>query len=325
MAQHDYTIANQGFPATRSDINNALSAIATNNSGTSAPSTQYAGQFWIDTTSSTWTMYIHDGSDDIAFATIDTSANTVNFTDSALDVVTDTTPQLGGDLDANGNNILFDDATGINDDDDNELIRFQKTSSAVNQIDITNSATGNAPEISATGDDTNIDLNLTPKGTGSIIIPNGKITGHNYPAFEAYLSANQSVSDAADTKLQANTEVFDTDSCYDNSTNYRFTPTVAGKYFVYGEITIAASSASLLAVSRIYIRKNGNIITRLQTNFSNNYVSSHTESSSTIIDMNGSSDYLELFGRGEITSGTLTFIGDSSLRRSYFGAYRIGD
>jgi hypothetical protein len=103
MAQHDYSIANQGFPATRADINNVLSAISTNNSGTSAPSTQFAGQFWIDTTSSTWTLYIHDGADDIQFATIDTSANTVNFIDSALDVVTDTTPQLGGDLDVNGN------------------------------------------------------------------------------------------------------------------------------------------------------------------------------------------------------------------------------
>jgi hypothetical protein len=92
MSQHDYSIANQGFPATRADINNALSAIATNNSGTSAPSTQYAGQFWIDTTASTWTLYIHDGTDDIQFATIDTSANTVNFIDSALanDVVINT-------------------------------------------------------------------------------------------------------------------------------------------------------------------------------------------------------------------------------------------
>ena len=105
MAQHDYSIANQGFPATRADINNVLSAIATNNSGTSAPSTQYAGQFWLDTTSSNWVLYIHDGADDIQFATIDTSANTVNFTDSALDVVTDTTPQLGGDLDLNSNDI----------------------------------------------------------------------------------------------------------------------------------------------------------------------------------------------------------------------------
>ena len=105
MAQHDYIISNQTFPNTRADINNLASAIATNNSGTSAPSTQYAGQFWIDTTTTTWTLYIHDGTDDIQFATIDTSANTVNFTDSALDVVTDTTPQLGGDLDLNSNDI----------------------------------------------------------------------------------------------------------------------------------------------------------------------------------------------------------------------------
>ena len=61
MAQHDYIISNQTFPNTRADINNALLAISSNNSGTSAPTTQYAGQFWLDTTSSTWTMYIHDG------------------------------------------------------------------------------------------------------------------------------------------------------------------------------------------------------------------------------------------------------------------------
>ena len=105
MAQHDYIISNQTFPNTRTDINNLASAIATNNSGTSAPTTQYAGQFWIDTTTTTWTLYIHDGTDDIQFATIDTSANTVNFTDSALDVVTDTTPQLGGNLDLNSSDI----------------------------------------------------------------------------------------------------------------------------------------------------------------------------------------------------------------------------
>jgi len=106
MAQvTDYTVSNQTFPNTRADLNNIFAAIATNNSGTTAPSNQQAGQWWIDTTSSTWILYIHDGTDDIQFATIDTSANTVNFTDSALDVVTDTTPQLGGNLDLNSNDI----------------------------------------------------------------------------------------------------------------------------------------------------------------------------------------------------------------------------
>ncbi len=85
-------------------------------------------------------------------------------------VVEDTTPQLGGDLDTNSQNIKFDDAHGIQEDSGNEFIIFQKTSSAVNQIDITNAATGNPPEIASTGDDTNIDLKLTPKGSGQVVI-----------------------------------------------------------------------------------------------------------------------------------------------------------
>jgi hypothetical protein len=85
-------------------------------------------------------------------------------------IVEDTSPQLGGDLDTNSQNILIDDAHFIADENGNEQIIFQTTSSAVNQFDITNAATGNSPEISATGGDTNIDLKLTPKGSGQVII-----------------------------------------------------------------------------------------------------------------------------------------------------------
>lgn len=49
MAQHDYNIANQTAANARTDINNVLSAIATNNSGTAAPSTTFANQWWYDT------------------------------------------------------------------------------------------------------------------------------------------------------------------------------------------------------------------------------------------------------------------------------------
>ena len=82
----------------------------------------------------------------------------------------DTSPQLGGNLDTNSHNILIDDAHFIGDENGNEQIIFQTTSSAVNQIDVTNAATGNAPSISATGDDTNIGLTLTPKGSGAVVI-----------------------------------------------------------------------------------------------------------------------------------------------------------
>lgn len=84
------------------------------------------------------------------------------------DVVDDTTPQLGGNLDANGQNIDFDDNTGIRDDSGNEQLIFQKTASAVNHVEMTNAATGNHPSIAAAGDDTNIHLDLAGKGTGKV-------------------------------------------------------------------------------------------------------------------------------------------------------------
>jgi hypothetical protein len=85
-------------------------------------------------------------------------------------VVEDTSPQLGGDLDTNSANILIDDAHFIADENGNEQIIFQTTSSAVNQFDVTNAATGNPPQLSATGGDSNIDLNLLAKGTGHVTI-----------------------------------------------------------------------------------------------------------------------------------------------------------
>ena len=87
MAQHDYNIANQGFPAFRTDLNNALSAIQTTNSGTSRPTGAVAGQLWLDTTSATTpTLKYYDGADDISLATIDHSANTVNWLDSTVSI-----------------------------------------------------------------------------------------------------------------------------------------------------------------------------------------------------------------------------------------------
>ncbi len=87
MAQHDFNIANQSFPSFRTDLNNALSAIQTTNSGTSRPTGAVAGQLWLDTTSPTTpTLKYYDGADDISLATIDHSANTVNWLDSTVSI-----------------------------------------------------------------------------------------------------------------------------------------------------------------------------------------------------------------------------------------------
>ena len=85
-------------------------------------------------------------------------------------VVEDTSPQLGANLDTNSHNILIDDAHFIGDENGNEQIIFQTTGSAVNQFDITNAASGGAPLLSATGGDSNIDLEIVAKGTGHVTI-----------------------------------------------------------------------------------------------------------------------------------------------------------
>tara|TARA_R100000426_G_scaffold13665_1_gene13211 strand:- start:1881 stop:2603 length:723 start_codon:yes stop_codon:yes gene_type:complete len=128
----DFTIANQSFPSFRSDLNTVLGAINTSNSGSSRPSSAVSGTFWLDTTTATAPILkFFDGSDDITFATFNTTANTVNVSDSATDVVGDTTPQLGGNLDVNGNSIV---------------------------------STSNG------------DINLTPNGTGRIVLGNATVT-----------------------------------------------------------------------------------------------------------------------------------------------------
>tara|TARA_R100000654_G_scaffold32388_2_gene57404 strand:- start:231 stop:1436 length:1206 start_codon:yes stop_codon:yes gene_type:complete len=75
MAQHDMNIANQGFPATRADLNNALQAIATNNSGTSAPSTTFANQWFYNETSNK--LFIRNEANNafIEVATLDQTNN----------------------------------------------------------------------------------------------------------------------------------------------------------------------------------------------------------------------------------------------------------
>jgi len=79
------TIDNQTFPSFRSKLNESLSALNTLNSGTSRPSSAVAGTIWLDTTSATNpTLKFYDGADDISLATIDYSANTVNWLDSSV-------------------------------------------------------------------------------------------------------------------------------------------------------------------------------------------------------------------------------------------------
>jgi hypothetical protein len=141
------------------------------------------------------------------------------------------------------------------------------------------------------------------------------------PAFEAYLSADQSISDNTVTKAQFNTERFDTNSAYDNSSNYRFQPTVAGKYFVYANLQLQMGDYKIYVAST-YIYKNGSEYALTNTTSNNNTIFAHPLTINATIDMNGSSDYIEIYGLLAAHGGSGQHF-ESSNKNSYFGAYRI--
>ena len=149
----------------------------------------------------------------------------------------------------------------------------------------------------------------TSSGSGTITIPNtvtvaGAIA--NTPAFEAYLSSAQSVSDATLTKAQPNTELFDTDSAYDNSSTYRFTPQVAGKYLIWGVIAGYSDGASQVDVVKTLIYKNGSVARNVTMDMRSNpgrYIMPHVQ---TVQEANGSTDYFEFYGYVDGTTGSQT-------------------
>lgn len=85
----------------------------------------------------------------------------------------DTSPSLGGTLDANTFSILLDDNTGLKDDSSNEQLIFQKTTTAVNHWEMTNAATGGSPLLQAVGDDAAVAATISSKGTGSVFLAVG--------------------------------------------------------------------------------------------------------------------------------------------------------
>ena len=86
MANHDYVIANQGFPSFRSDLNSVLQAVVSNNSSASEPSTKYAYQMWYETDTNNWYMRNADNDAWITLATFNQTNDTVNFIDSSSTV-----------------------------------------------------------------------------------------------------------------------------------------------------------------------------------------------------------------------------------------------
>ena len=87
MTQHDYVIDNQSFPATRTDLNNVLQAIVSNNSGTSAPSTTFANQIWYDSSANILYIRNEDNDANIPLLQFDQSADVAATLATVIDIL----------------------------------------------------------------------------------------------------------------------------------------------------------------------------------------------------------------------------------------------
>ena len=165
-----------------------------------------------------------------------------------------------------------------------------------------------------------LDLTAAYAFTGSLT--GAVVNNMQHPCFEAYSSTNLAVSDATETAIQINTVAgYNVGTAFNTST-YRFTPQVGGHYFVYARVYCFAGNDNL---SQAYatIKKNGTNAIQSHWNFYSGRGSVAHPFASTIIGLNGWSDYVQLFGTIDAHSGGSPYLGGGVSVGSYFGAFRI--
>jgi hypothetical protein len=139
----------------------------------------------------------------------------------------------------------------------------------------------------------------------------------NGPSFSASVSAAQLVSNATFTKVACNSEAWDTASCYDNATNYRFTPNVAGYYLLTGYGQISAGSTLTRIITSFY--KNGSTIGRQNDLYPPATASpSWFLNSSAYVYLNGSTDYVEMYVYIQGTATNSLYVGANDANTFYF-------
>jgi hypothetical protein len=148
-----------------------------------------------------------------------------------------------------------------------------------------------APNVSGTNTAT------LPAATGTVMVSG------NQPAFSVYQGTTQTLTPNVYTKIALDTERFDTNNNFDSTTNYRFTPTVAGYYQINYEVYGTTSNTLTQFVSSLY--KNGSQYEYGTITLLNN---AQAYSGATLVYMNGSTDYLELYinlnGTGTLSATT---------------------
>ena len=172
-------------------------------------------------------------------------------------------------------------------------------SSVVISGDTSGAITLAAPAVSGTNTAT------LPAATGTVMVSG------NMPTFSAILGSNQTLSNQVWTKVQINTKEWDTANCFDATTNYRFTPTVAGYYSIVGIVRSNATIGMYKVITGIW--KNGAEYARPAEPcyFTTTMGNTVQFGGSTLVYLNGSTDYVELYAY-IYGSGTLSVLNDGN-------------
>ena len=183
-------------------------------------------------------------------------------------------------------------------------------------VDKVDPQSGTSLEIGSSGDTITIPA-------GATITNNGTQTGFGEnmtPSFFANISGSaQSVSNNVWTKVNLNNAIFNSGD-FDATTNYRFTPTVAGKYFLFGAVLCNSGAAGNLHHGYSAIYKNGSFLRYSSLEFDNTNGEAASVVINHIVDFNGSTDYVELYGNVRTGSGSGSeFVANNT----WFGANRI--
>ena len=179
------------------------------------------------------------------------------------------------------------------------------------QIGSTNTATIN---LGVSGDTVNIPAGVTIANAGTAT----GFGGNNTPAFFVKNTSNQDVSHGSENQVAFDTEILDTDNAF---TSNKFTPQEAGKYFITAQFAGSddTTTSGNLAYVVLKIRKNGSgYQSRGVINFSNNPARQGSVSVQAIVDLNGSSDFVDISAEVGINDSTTGRIVSEYARASGF-------
>lgn len=285
MPQHDMIIANDTAANVRSDLNNALAALVGVSSGASAPGTTYAYMLWADTTNGLLKQrnaansgWIIRGTLAESIVTSKSAAYSVVITDCGRVFSATSTWSLS----------LLAAATA------GDGFHFWLRNDGTGNITIDPNSSEQVDGATTV---------VVYPGESCMVVCSGSawttIGRRPSPKFAAGRATNQTgIAASTFTKVQFNSEQFDTHSAYDPVTNYRFTPQQAGKYVVCASVDWVSTADQATFQTLIY--KNGSL--HYYTQEAASGTGGLTVDLSAIVDMNGTTDYLEVY----VYQGTAT-------------------